>query len=172
MLLLCHQYPYLRIYNPATGSYVSFTGGKLEISPDDPNYEVVMAEASRNPSIVVYEHILTCEWCGESFTGRTEGRTMLADHIKDVHYDKWRESVDEKFGQERIAELKSREGFACDACRPAQVFGTERDLQAHMAAIHLARPVIDDDGNILGEAGGGGRGRRRRTEIPEAKTTS
>lgn len=144
-VLLCHAFPALRIYNPTSGEIVSFFGGKLEIEADDPNYEVVMAEASRNPSIVVVESIGTCPYCGETFTGGN-AKLLLAQHTKNDHFEKWLEAKDVEDNAVRNVEIKAREGFACDVCAPAQVFGTEDDLALHVLAFHASAPEINDAG--------------------------
>jgi hypothetical protein len=147
-LLLCHQYPALRIYNPQTGGFAAFLYGKLEIEPDDPDYEVVMAEASRNPAIVVVESIGTCAYCGEQFVGGN-AKLLLGGHIKDVHYDKYLEQKDAEESAVRNVELKSREGFACDVCQPLQVFGTNDDLTLHVLTMHANAPEMDEAGNAM-----------------------
>ncbi|HEY6013483.1 MAG TPA: hypothetical protein VIU37_05740, partial [Candidatus Limnocylindrales bacterium] len=62
--------PYLRVYNPATEEFAQFQGGKLQLDEDDPDYGVVMAEALRNPAIIILADGVQCPECGEPFTGK------------------------------------------------------------------------------------------------------
>jgi hypothetical protein len=36
--------------------------------------------------------------------------------------------------------------FACDVCRPAQSFDSEKELHEHTNLVHMARPFINDEG--------------------------
>jgi hypothetical protein len=153
--LLCFDFPFLRIYIPEPGEIRQFQFGKLEIDESDPAYPVVMAEASRNPAIVVYVSEGTCKWCGETFT-----KSKLEAHVKEVHYDKWTADEDAAIAEVRNIELKARAGHACDVCRPAQVFGSEDDLILHIQAFHAQPPVLNDAGDVTEEATGGRRRRR------------
>ncbi len=59
--LLNQRFPYLRIYDPQNERMVQFQGGRLDIEPDDPSFGVVMAHASRDPSIRVIDTVATPE---------------------------------------------------------------------------------------------------------------
>lgn len=149
--LLNRQYPEMRILIPQTGEWIAFSGGKLEIEKDDPRYDVVMAEATRNPTIVVYESVTTCPSCGDAFTGKV-AKANLAKHRKEVHFDEWLADEDAQHAVKRQAEIVSREGIACDVCRPPQVFPDADALALHTQVVHIAAPELDDDGNLKGEA--------------------
>lgn len=144
--LLNHTYPQMRILIPQTGQYREFRGGRLEIDRDDPDYDVVMAEAAANPSIVIYESVTTCDRCGEVYTGKLAAAN-LARHRKDVHFDVWLAEQDAEQALARNAEIKAREGFPCDVCRPVQTFGTEDELALHVTVMHTAAPALDAEGN-------------------------
>lgn len=148
--LVCHATPWLRIYDPATGGYASFVAGKLEIDPDDPAYEVVMAEAVRNPSIQVVTKTVSCTLCGEDFGDAKTAKARLEKHVKDVHFDVWKAAKDDEYAAEMTRELKAREGFVCDVCRPVQTFGDEDTLALHVSLLHTAPPPMDSEGNSLG----------------------
>lgn len=164
-VLLNHVHPEMRILIPGTGQYRNFSGGKLEIEADDPDYSVVMAEASRNPSIVVYESVTTCPWCGEPFAGK--GAPMqLGKHEKEAHFEKWAAKADAKAAEVRNAEIKARSGFACDQC-PHATFPDEATLALHVQVMHTAAPAMDDEGNTLGEAKGAAE-----ATVPAAKPTA
>jgi hypothetical protein len=160
-ILLNGTYPEMRILVPATGQYREFKGGKLEISNDDPDYAVVMAEANRNPSIVVYESVTQCEWCGEAFAGKVAG-AQLGKHMKDMHFDKWLASKDAESATARNAEIKAREGVPCDVC-PHATFPDKDALAIHIKVMHTSAPVMDDDGNTAGDRAAAD------TAIPAAK---
>jgi len=53
--------------------------------------------------------------------------------------------------------------FACDVCRPAQAFGNAKELHEHTNIVHMARPVLNDEGVV--EEGAPGRARRPRGNI-------
>lgn len=161
--LLCQTYPALRIYDPASGEFHAFIQGRLDIEEGDPGYEAVMAEAARNPSIVVVTGVGTCPWCGESFVGKA-AKLNLGKHEKDVHYDKWLAAKDEEDASVRMVEIKSRTGFPCDVCQPTQSFGSEDDLTVHTLAFHASAPALDAEGNDL-EGGTSKKGRRRPGEV-------
>ncbi len=55
--LLSHSYPYLRILR-ADGTYAAFSGGKLELPADDPDYDRIMSVAASTPSIVVLATVI------------------------------------------------------------------------------------------------------------------
>lgn len=163
--LINRVHPALSIWIPFSNDVRQFRGGRLEIEEDDPAYAVVMAEASRNPNIVVITTSAQCEWCGESFSG-SKAKDSLAAHIEAVHNDKHVEAQEAAAAAVRNTEAKSRAGIACDVCRPAQVFADEDALAFHIATVHASAPVIGDDGEILAEDGGRttetSRARRRR----------
>jgi hypothetical protein len=61
---------------------------------------------------------------------------------------------------------------ACDACVPAQVFDTEEGLREHMNLVHLAKPVLSAEGEVIdGAASPPGKQRRpgQVEPIPAAK---
>lgn len=145
-ILLNHLHPEMRIYIPSSGGYRAFRGGKLEIDKEDPDYEVVMAEAQRNFSIVVYESVTTCDRCGEVFTGKA-APMQLGKHRKDAHFDVWLAEKDHEDAVARNAEIKAREGFGCDVCRPATTWPTEEELALHVRVMHTAAPSLDEEGN-------------------------
>jgi len=135
-LLLCHEFPQLAIYNPDTKVIVQFRGGRLDIEEDDPNYAVVMAEALRNPAIVVYTSATTCDRCGEVFAGGA-AKAQLGKHRKDAHFDVWLAEKEQSEFQVRQVEVKAREGVACEVCRPFQTFPTRDELAAHVRTFHI-----------------------------------
>jgi hypothetical protein len=163
--LLNHTHPEMRVYVPQTGQYREFRGGKLEIEKDDPDYEVVMAEASRNPSIVVYESVTTCERCGEDFTGKL-AKANLAKHRKEVHPDVVMAEEDAAFLEARNAEIKAREGIPCDLC-PHATFPDAEALALHIKVMHTSAPPMDDEGNLKG-----GGAAAAPEEIPAATPTT
>lgn len=151
-ILLNHQHPEMRILNPANGEWIAFSGGKLEIDKDDPAYDVVMAEATRNPTIVVYESVTTCDQCGEAFTGKA-AKAQLGKHRKDVHFDVWLAEKDLEQAEARNVEIVKRQGIACDVCRPPQVFPDADELAIHVSVVHTAAPELTDDGSDAGVGG-------------------
>lgn len=144
VVLLCRTYPAFRILNPDNGTYSQFAGGKLVIAEDDPNYAFVMAEAVKNPDIVVTSTALQCDICGETFTGGA-ARLELGKHRKNVHPIEWDADHEAAHIDERTTILKDRAGFPCDVCQPVQTFGTEADLAEHVRMLHGA-PFVDADG--------------------------
>jgi len=60
--------------------------------------------------------------------------------------------------------------YACDVCRPAQTFDSKAELKVHTDLVHLAKPVLDAEGNAAEEAGPVRRHRKGEapTEIPPA----
>lgn len=149
-VLVCHAYPYLKIYNAVTGDYAQFQGGKLEVEPGDPNYEVAMAEAASNPAIQVLTKTLSCELCGADFGDGKVAHLNLGKHVKEVHFEVWQRDREAEHAAVMAHEVKAREGFACDVCRPAQTFGTEEDLRLHNDTLHMAAPAMDEEGNTVG----------------------
>lgn len=60
--------------------------------------------------------------------------------------------------------------FACDVCRPAQSFLNAKELHEHTNLVHMARPVLNDEGEAL-DADAPARRKRKgeiSTEIPPA----
>jgi len=157
--------PFLKIFDEPTGEYVAFQAGKLEIDEGEPGYEAVMAEAARNPFISVIVNATTCQYCGEVYTGKT-AKAQLGRHKKDIHFDLWQAEKEIEQATLIATEVKARAGYACDVCAPVQEFGTEADLAAHVALLHLKAPELDDDGNEVaggsGDGPGGDRPARRR----------
>ena len=150
--LICTQYPALAIHIPTDGSWVAFSGGRLEIEEGDANYEFVMAEASRNPAIAVYVNASTCLHCGETFAAKAK----LEAHVKDAHFDKWLADEDAAHSEKRIAEVKARSGVICDACTPPGEYADEDALALHVKVVHAAAPELGDSGaGELGEGSGG-----------------
>jgi hypothetical protein len=49
----------------------------------------------------------------------------------------------------RTVIAKASAAFACDACSPAQSFDSDVALAEHVNLIHIARPVLTDDGEAL-----------------------
>lgn len=160
--LLCNQYPALGVFNPATGQWIHFLGGKLDIDEGDPMYEVVMAEAARNPAIVVFANASTCVHCGETFGSKAK----VEAHVKEAHFDIWLADETGKHADTVNREVKARSGFFCDACAPNQEFPTEDELALHVATLHTAAPVLNDDGSGDGEAPA--KGRKRAEQEPAA----
>jgi len=142
--LICNQTPYLRIYNPVSGEYVQFLGGRLDIEPEDPNYAVVMAEGASNPAITILltaKGGMNCPECGALFTGQA-GAAQLGKHRKDIHFDAWLADKDAAHQSEINTILKDRAGVACDVCRPAQVFPNDDALGQHIRLVHA---TAEDD---------------------------
>lgn len=148
--LITKQFPALRIFDPISGEYRQFVGGRLDIEADDPAFAAVMAEASRNPAIYVVTTEVHCPECGEGFEGKM-AKARMTLHRKDAHYDAWLADDEAKHVEERHVEMKSRAGVACDVCRPAQVFGSEDELAAHVRILHTAAPALDAEGNTIGQ---------------------
>lgn len=48
-------------------------------------------------------------------------------------------------GRPVTTEIKSSAEFICEACSPAQVFGTESALNAHTAELHTNRPIVNPE---------------------------
>src|SRR5512139_4241123 len=147
-VLLNKTYPYFTIYFPLDGSYRSFVGGKLEITEEDPAYSLVMEEASRNPYVIILDKGVQCDICGEVFAG-TAGKAQLGKHRKEGHFDVWASERVATAVEEVNAEVKSRAGVVCDACRPAQVFSTDAELQNHVTVVHMSLPSMDEEGNEI-----------------------
>ncbi len=163
MLFICQTNPYLRVYNPATESFALFIGGKLELDEDHPDYEVVKAEALRNPAIVMLTEAVQCHLCGEPFTGKA-AKAQLGKHRKDVHFGEW--VAEKQAEQDEVirAEVKSRAPHACDLCPRAQEFPDEASLVLHVRAVHTN--VSDED---LSGGSSGGAGEAEPAEPPAAK---
>jgi len=151
MLFICQTYPYLRIYDPGTGEFVQFQGGKLQLDPGDRGFEVVKAEALRNPAIVMLVEAVQCPDCGEPFTGKAAG-AQLGKHRKDAHFDRW--VSDREAEQVTTKEVKGRQPHACDLCPRVQEFGSADELAIHVRAVHLTVDV-DDNGNVFSDDAGG-----------------
>lgn len=132
--LLNQRHPSFQIYIPDTGAWRKFVDGRLDIEPDDPDYETVMAEAKRNPTIAIYDSVTTCPHCGEPF--RTKGE--LSDHVKEVHFEVWLAGFDADHAEQRNIELKRRASVFCDICVPHQEFPDNDALAAHNKLLHLA----------------------------------
>jgi hypothetical protein len=152
MLFICQTYPYLRIYDPATEEIIQFQAGKLQLDPGDRGFEVVKAEALRNPSIVMLVEAVQCPECGEPFTGKAAG-AQLGKHKKEAHFEKW--VTDKEAEQVQTREVKGRQPHACDLCPRVQEFGSADELAIHVRAVHLSVDV-DDNGNVFDGEGGGG----------------
>lgn len=146
MLFLCQATPYLRIYNPDTESFAEFKGGKLELEEGDDDYEVVKAEALRNPSITMLTEATQCGFCGEPFVGKAAA-AQLGKHKKEAHFDQW--VAEKQHDAEKVVnkEVKGSQPFACDLCLNIAPFRNESDYAAHIKAIHIATDV-DDEGNV------------------------
>lgn len=151
--LLNHTYPAMRILDPSSGQWIAFLNGKLEIEKDHPSYDAVMAEAARNPSIVVIESVATCDLCGETFPGGAAA-ARLGKHRKDVHFDVWLAEKDRKDAEARNVLVKEREGVPCDACAPATWHPDADALAFHVSVMHTAAPSMDDEGNTKGQGDG------------------
>lgn len=130
--LICQKYPQLSIFIPETGQWRSFQDGRLDIEEDDPHYDVVMAEAGRNPAIAIYQSVGTCPHCGEV----EKSKAALESHIKDIHFDVWLASEDAAAAETRNVELKKRAGVFCDVCAPPQEFPNDEDLALHNRLVH------------------------------------
>jgi hypothetical protein len=72
--------------------------------------------------------------------------------------------------QIRMVEVKARAGIACDVCSPTQVFGDEDALQAHLRAFHITKPILSENGEVVGEEESPVRKRRRPGEVIPAAT--
>ena len=160
-VLLNNVNPALRIYDPESEEFVAFRGGKLEIEEGDLGYEAVMAEAERNPSIIVVVNGKQCTLCGETFTGKAAA-AQLGNHTKNVHFEVWQAGREEDNAQAIAVEVKKRSPFACDVCPTTQEFGSAEDLALHAQLIHTA-PDVDGDGNAVGEGPGNGASRQGRS---------
>lgn len=169
MLLVNTTHPALKIYNPATGLFAEFVGGRLEIAEDSPDYAVVMAEAKRNAYISIHDKAIGCPDCGELFTGGA-AKLDLGKHRKSIHFDKWLADQDARDAVERNRQIKARAGFVCDICAPVQEFGTEPDLAEHVRLLHANAPVLTESGDrVIGqESDEGFGGATTNTEIPAA----
>ncbi len=163
-LLLNHTHPQLNIYNPFTGGFRQFRDGSLVIEEGDPDYEVVMAEAIRNPYITIYETVGTCPVCGQVVGKGQTAAASVQRHLNDAHPE-----ADE---QEAVAtsnrQVKSRAIWSCDVCRPAQTFEDEEGLQAHNKLIHMGAPTLDSEGNTVDEGAAPRRRRPGEAGIPAA----
>jgi len=151
MLFICQTNPYLRIYNPGTGDFALFVGGKLELEESHPDYEIVKTEALRNPSILMLTEATQCALCGEPFTGKAAA-AQLGKHKKDAHFAEWVASKQEEQEQVIRREVKARQPHACDLCPRLAEFGSDDDLALHVKAVHTSVEV-DDDGNVTGDGG-------------------
>lgn len=168
MLFVNPTTPELRIYNPETGGWARFTGGKLDIDESDPDFKYVMAEAQRNPAISIHAKGVNCPECGELFTGKT-ARMDLGKHRKGIHFDKWLADQDALAAAERDVQVKSRAGYVCDICQPVQEFGTADDLAGHVSLLHAAPPELTETGETIGgDDGGSGGGQPIDTSVPAA----
>lgn len=167
MLFVNTTHPFLRIYNPATGGYAAFQGGRLELDEDHPDFGVVTAEAERNPFITILVNATTCPDCGEVFAGKA-APAQLGQHRKQIHFDKWIADKEVEQASFIQKEIKSRAGYACDVCSPIQTFGAEDDLASHVKFLHASAPKLDDEGNDVG----GGNAAEASTEIPAATATA
>lgn len=61
--------------------------------------------------------------------------------------------LDEQVDEQQVKHTrtaKAKAGVVCDACRPAQTFDSDADLQAHLKLIHMALPAMDAEGNEIG----------------------
>lgn len=152
--------PFLRIYDEASGEYVAFAAGKLEIEEGDLGYEAVMAEATSNPAIQILVNETTCQYCGQVFRGKA-AKAQLGSHKKDIHFDVWQ--AEKLIEQETVItrEVKARAGIACDVCQPVQTFPDGEALAEHVALLHTAPPELDADGNEVSAGSSGGGPRRR-----------
>lgn len=159
--LINTQTPFLRIFDEASGEYVQFRAGKLEIEEDEVGYEAVMAEATRNPSISIIVNETTCQYCGQVFRGKA-AKAQLGGHKKDIHFDLWQAEKEIEQATVIAREVKARAGYSCDVCAPVQTFGSEADLAQHARDLHTAPPELDADGNEVAAASSGGGGSRRR----------
>jgi hypothetical protein len=138
--------PQLRIYIPATGDYVQFSGGRLEIDEGEPGYEEAMANALVNPSTSIIVNSTTCQYCGEVFNGKAAA-AQLGKHKKDAHFNLWQAEKEIEHATVIQKEVKARAGYACDVCQPTQTFGTADDLAEHAKLLHTAPPELDAEGN-------------------------
>lgn len=59
---------------------------------------------------------------------------------------------------------KASAPHACDACNPAQSFDSDEALSAHVGLVHLARPTLNEEGEVQ-DQGDAPRTRRRRGEV-------
>jgi hypothetical protein len=152
MLFINQATPYLRIYNPATEGFAQFQGGKLQLEEGDDDYEVVMAEALRNPAIIVLADGIQCPECGEPFTGKA-AKPQLGQHRKNVHFEKWIADQEGDAAERISVEVKRNQPLACDLCPRLQEFQTAEDLARHVQAVHTAVD-LDDAGNPVGDGAG------------------
>ena len=137
---LNQTHPYLRIYNPMSGEYAQFQGGKLELEDTDPNYAVVKQAAIDNPAITILETAKggkNCPECGELFIGTTAA-ARLSVHRKAAHFDAWLADKQAADNAETNEILKAGAGIACDICQPAQVFPDDTALARHVGLLHTA----------------------------------
>lgn len=165
---ICQKYPALQIYNPVSGDFIRFIGGRLDVTEDDPNFDVAMAEGLSNPAIQVLTGKVQCLHCGESFGDRSDSRSALEEHVKGSHMEVWQADQDASHAARIHAALKDHASFFCDVCRPMQEYPTESELANHVNAFHASAPQMDDEGNIVGDGGGLA---SVVTEVPAAKRT-
>lgn len=169
MLFLCQTTPYLRVYDPESEEFIAFSGGKLQMDESDPGYAAVMAEALRNPAIVILADGVQCPECGEPFAGKA-AKPQLGKHRKEVHFEKWVADQEAANAEAIAVEVKRRQPHACDLCPRVQEFGSADELAVHVAAVHTATE-LDDDGNPVGSGDGGDNaGAAAAAEPPAAKT--
>lgn len=136
-LLINSTHPGFRIYNPDNGEYATFQFGRLEIEEGDPNYAVVMAEASRNPYITIVTSATFCPRCGIPFAGKS-AKADLEAHVKESHFDTWLADVQAAQAAEHMALVKANAGIACDICEPVQVFPDDAALALHAQVVHAS----------------------------------
>lgn len=152
MLFICQVNPYLRVYNPETEGFAEFKGGKLQLDPGDEDYEVVLAEAKRNPSIVILTEATICPECGEAFAGKA-APVQLGQHRKEAHFEAWVADKEKQQDTTKLTEVKHQSPHPCDLCSPMQSFRSADELAVHIRAIHLTVDV-DESGNVHGEGSG------------------
>lgn len=152
MLFVCQTTPYLRVYNPETEAFAEFKGGKLELDEGDVDFEVVKAEALRNPSIVILTEAVQCAQCGEAFAGKAAA-AQLGKHKKDAHFAEWVAEKEASQQEVVLKEVKARAPHACEFCPRLQEFGSAEELSVHVAAVH-AHVAVDDNGNVQGSGSG------------------
>lgn len=145
--------PALRILvSEAPLRFRQFVGGKLEIEPDDPDYEAVIRVAQRTSTIRVVETAVWCPECQEPFAGKM-ARANLGAHRKEKHLDAYFRDQEASLARERTAIVLERSGIPCPLCPPStERFPDRESIEIHAFAVHEGRAPIElgEDGETIG----------------------
>jgi hypothetical protein len=153
-MFLNSETPFLRILDPATGAFIRFNAGRLDLDPETEEgaywLPLVVAEASHNASIRAIESAVFCPECGEPFTGGT-AKANLAVHRRSIHFDAFMRDVEASQAEERNVLIAGQAGYPCGLCPPGMsTFGNEQELAIHTRALHTQAPALDGEGNTIG----------------------